>query len=236
MLLVEFTCRVGSLGLHPDAEFYSVALGVVDEILYTVGQFPFVDDPVAECRIIGIALILTAEPPVVHDKQLTAHSGDVAHHLVHILLVDVEVYALPRVQKYAAQVVAMGQTVLASPLMEVARRSRQSFVGEGEGEGRCGECLALPQMIETVVGVDSGNKAMIFRVVGDNLQFVVAAIAQCGPYHLTAVFLSLSVEREHHLSVRSMRVARAVGILYNLLTGCQRLLVDLPFVSPRAIE
>ena len=91
-------------------------------------------------------------------------------------------------------------------------------------------------MIETVVGVDSGNKAMIFRVVGDNLQFVVAAIAQCGPYHLTAVFLSFPVEREHHLSVRSMRVARAVGILYNLLTGCQRLLVDLPFVSPRAIE
>ena len=87
---------------------------------HTVGQLLTVNHPVAERRVVGLAWILVAKPSVVHNEQFAAHRGNVAHHLVHALLVDVEIHTFPAVEQNVAQLVAMGKHILASPLVEVA--------------------------------------------------------------------------------------------------------------------
>ena len=75
--------------------------------------------------------------PNMYGKELAAHISDVAHHLVHALLVDVEVDTLPAVEQYHALFVAVSEHILASPAVEVAAHAGESLFGEGQGQGRC---------------------------------------------------------------------------------------------------
>ena len=52
--------------------------------------------------------------------MLPTHRGDVCHHLIHTLLVDIEIDAFPGVQQDFAFLVAVGQHVLTSPFVEIA--------------------------------------------------------------------------------------------------------------------
>ena len=128
MFLIELTGSVGCLWLYPYSELYSVLLGIIDEVFKSVRKLAGVDNPVAEGCIIGITLVFAAKPSVIHDKQFAAHIGNVSHHLVHVFLIDVEVNALPRVQKDAAKLIAMSQAIHSSPLMEVAGSARKTFL------------------------------------------------------------------------------------------------------------
>ena len=201
MFLIEFTGRIRRLRLYPDAEFDVVLLGVLHKIAKSVWQLLLVDNPVAEGSIVGVAFVFIAKPAIVHHEELTAHVGNVAHHLVHVLLVDIEVDTLPRVEEYPAELIAMCETVLTTPFVEVARCTRQALLGESQCQYRRSECLAFLQLVETVLRVYTGDKAVILRVVGDDFQLVVSAIAESGSDNVTAVLLSLAIQGEHHLGV-----------------------------------
>ena len=70
-------------------------LGCFGEGFESIRQFARINHPVAERRIIGVALVLSTEPAVVHHKEFTAESGDVVHHGEDLLLGDVEIDAFP---------------------------------------------------------------------------------------------------------------------------------------------
>ena len=98
MLLVEFRGGVGHLRLYPDTELDAFLCGIIAKRADAVRQLVGIGLPVAQGRIVAVALILAAKPAVVHNKQFTPHHGDVIHHLVHALLSDVEIDTLPGVQ------------------------------------------------------------------------------------------------------------------------------------------
>ncbi len=158
------------------------------------------------------------------------------HHLVHALLIDVKIDAFPRVQQDFAFLVAVGEHIVTAPFMKIARHARESFVRERQRQLRRYECLALLQVIFGIVLVDARKEIVILCVVGDHLQTVVARIAQCGTDDLSCVLLCLAVQREHHLRVARMRVARAVLVHYLLLSGRQRFLHQPCLVGPRTVE
>ena len=120
MLLIKFASGVCHLWLNPDTEFDTTLLRVFTEIADAVRQLAGIYHPVAQGCIVAIALVLATKPTIVHHEQFTPHHGDVVHHLMHALLSDVEIDTLPRVQQYLALLIAMPQTVFASPLVEVA--------------------------------------------------------------------------------------------------------------------
>ena len=99
MLLIKFAGSIGHLGFYPDTKLHTVLLGITQEALDTVWEFLPVNLPVAKSTVVTVALILGAEPSVVHHKQLTTHRGDVCHHLIHTLLVDVEIDTLPGIEQ-----------------------------------------------------------------------------------------------------------------------------------------
>ena len=130
----------------------------------------------------------------------------------------------------------MHHHVFASPLVEVARDARQSALRVAQRHLRCYERLAFLQVIFRIVRVDASEKVVVFRIVGINLQLKIAAIAEGSTNHVSLVLLSLAVQRQHHLSLVSMRVARAVLVLNHLLARQYGLLDKTSLVSPRAIE
>jgi len=236
VLLVEHALGVGHLRLYPDAELHAVLLGIVEEPLDAVRQFVFVDHPVAECAVVGLARIFLAKPAIVHDKELAAHIGDVAHHLVHALLVDVEVDTLPAVEQYHALLVAVGEHILASPAVEVTAHAGESLFGEGQGQGRCDEGLATAQMVFRIGLINACEEVVIAAVVGDSAQFVVTAIAEGSTDDVAAVLPSFAVEREHHLGVGRLRVVHTGMAAHDELTGIQRLGGDIGLTAPCTTE
>ena len=124
MGFVEFGNGIGHLRLNPDTELDAVLAGVAQQSFDTLGQLVLVDHPVTEAGIVDLAGIFVTKPSVVHHEQLATHRGNVAHHLVHALLVNVEIDAFPRVQQDFALLVAVCQHVFAAPLMEIPRNSR----------------------------------------------------------------------------------------------------------------
>ena len=232
MCLVEFRHGVGHLRLNPDAELHAVLLGIAQQTLDTLRQLVLVDHPVAERGVVDLTRILVAEPAVVHHEELTPHRGDIAHHLVHALLVDIEVDTLPGVQQHLPFLVAMSEHILAPPLMEVTGYARETLLGEAQGDLRCDERLTFLQVIFRVVRVHASEEIMEVTIVRLHLQLVVARVADRGTYHVAVVLLSLTVEREHHLSATRVCVAHAILILDDLLAWCQRLLTEDTLVAP----
>ena len=101
-------------------------LGIAEQSLNALWQLVCIDYPVAEGAVVCLTRILHAEPAIIHYEELTTHRGDVAHHLVHAFLVDVEIDALPGVEQDLALLVTMSQHVFAAPLVEVAGYARES--------------------------------------------------------------------------------------------------------------
>ena len=180
VLVVELALGVRHLRLYPYTELHAQLLSLVEQAFYAVGQLLAVHLPVAERAVVGLARILLAEPSVVHHEQFAAHRLDVCHHLRHVLLVDVKVDTLPRVEQNLALAVGVGEFVLAAPAVEVAAHSAESLLAVRE---RCDwrhEGLVLLQMILRVVVVDAGEELVILRLVGHGAQLVVAGVADGG--------------------------------------------------------
>ena len=201
MFLVELRYGVGHFGLNPYAETYAAFVGCVDEAVDAAGKFVRVYDPVAEARRVVVSWIFAAEPAVVHHEELAAHVGYVGHHLLHTILVNVEVNAFPAVEQHFAHVVAVGEAVVASPAVEVAARTAQTFFGVGERQRRGDESLAFGKIVLGVFLVDAGEELMIVGVVCVEHQLVVAAIFECCADYTAFVLTSFAVERHHHLGV-----------------------------------
>ena len=147
MLLVEFAHTVGHLWLYPDTKLHAILLGITEQALDTIRQLVGIYHPVAQGAVVGLARIFLAKPSIVHHEEFSTHRVDVSHHLVHTLLVDVEIDALPGVEEDVTLLVAMSQDVLASPLVEVAARTAQSLGRVSECQGWGLESLALLQVI-----------------------------------------------------------------------------------------
>ena len=128
MCLVELTGGVGHLGLNPDTELHTVLTGIAQQTFNAFRQLTLIDYPVAQRGIIDGTRILVAKPSVVHHEELTAHGGDVGHHLVHALLVDVEIDALPRVEQNLTFCLPIGEHIFTTPAVEVTRDTAQSFL------------------------------------------------------------------------------------------------------------
>ncbi len=194
MLFIELAHGVGHFGFQPDAELDAVFLGITQESFDTFGQFTFVHCPVAETAVVGLAGVFVAEPSVVHDEEFTAHGGDVAHHLVHSLLIDVEVHAFPGIQENVSWLVAVHQFVFTSPLMEVARGTAESLIGIGECQDGSDKGLSLGQLVFRVVFIDAGIQIVVFCIVGLHLEAIVAAVTESGANHSALVLLWFPVE------------------------------------------
>ena len=88
--------------------------------------------------------------------------------------------------------------------MEVAAHATLSLAAVGQCEHRSGECLALLQVIFRRFLVYSGKELVALVVVGVYAQLVVSCVADGGTDHVALVLTSLTVERQHHLTVRSV--------------------------------
>ena len=147
MLLEEFTLCVRHLRLEPYTELNALILGFGKQTVNAVRQLVLVYNPVAQRTVVDASLVLIAKPSVVHDEQFATHRLDVSHHLRHFRLLDVEIYALPRVEQNLALDVAVHQFVLASPTVEVTAHSAHSLLAVREGCDGSGEGLVLGEMI-----------------------------------------------------------------------------------------
>ena len=101
---------------------------------------------------------------------------------------------------------------------------------------RCGERLTLLQVILGVLFVDACKEIVVFCVVSNNLELVVAPVADGSSDDITAVLLRTAVEREHHFTMRGVRVACTIAVDNHFYTLLQWLLFQTAFVGPRTIE
>ena len=72
---------------------------------------------------------------------------DISHHLIHTLLVDIEVNTLPRVQEDITLLITMSKHVLATPLVEVAAGTAQTLIGISKCKSWSLESFTLLEMI-----------------------------------------------------------------------------------------
>ena len=147
MLLVKFTLGISHFRLNPDTELHAILLGITKQAFDTVRQFFGIYYPIAQSSIIFLARIFLSEPSIVHYEELTTHAMDISHHLIHTLLVDIEVNTLPRVQEDITLLITMSKHVLATPLMEVAAGTAQALIGISKRKSRSLESFTLLEMI-----------------------------------------------------------------------------------------
>ncbi len=91
-------------------------------------------------------------------------------------------------------------------------------------------------MVGRVLLIDTGEEVVVFRLIGHHLQFVVAAVAEGSANDVTGLFLRLTVEREHHFSVRGLGVAHSVAVGDDELPLMEFFFHELCFVGPCACK
>ena len=69
MLAVEIGIGIDHLRLNPKAKVHPQRVNLVDQRLESIRKFSLVHIPVAESRVVGVAL---AEPAVIHDEAVDA--------------------------------------------------------------------------------------------------------------------------------------------------------------------
>ena len=239
VFVIKLACLpVTHLRLYPDTKLQSVLLGIVVKMLQAVRQLTTVHVPVAQRSVILVAVILVAcEPSVIHDEQLTSELLHTIHELMHLLLRDVEVHALPRVEQHVAHSHAVMQLILSCPPVHVTADATLALIGVCESELRCAQRLVCAEVIGSSRLVYAG-KEMEERLVvwvERHAHTVVSAPAQGSANGASHGLTRLSVEREHHLRVVGVCVASAVAIAYHLHTCSKRLLIHLTFVTPLSV-
>ncbi len=185
MLLEELALGVGHLGLNPDAELDTVYCSLFDQSVDAVGQFLLVYRPVAKPLMIIVARVFVAEPAVVHDEELAADVGPVLHHFFHLVLGDVHIHALPRVEEDVARRLTVVELILPGPAVERTAHAALTLIGVGHAQFGRGEGLTAFEQVRCLLLVDASDEAQrrIFRVY---LQLVVTGPSQRGAEHLTA--------------------------------------------------
>ena len=225
VLLEKLALRVGHLGFDPDAELEPFLPGRGRQPLDALGEFLLADHPVAEARRAVVARVFVAEPAVVHHEHLPAHGGEVGHHLIHHLLVDVHRDAFPAVEQDAALLAAVVEPVQPRPAVEVAADAALALVAEGEGEyGGRKDLFRFEDVLR-----------LVFVVVVDG-DTVVAAPCQRAADDHAVLFVGAPVEREHERRAAVLRIAYAVLVLDDPHAVGQRFLVEVCLGAPGAVE
>ena len=194
MFLIKFTYRIGHFRFNPNTKFHAVFLGITKQTLYAIRQFFGINHPVAKCTVVCLTRIFLAKPSVIHHKEFTSHAMYVGHHLVHPLLIDIEINALPGVQKDVTLLVTMSEDILTSPFMEIATCATQTFCRISQSESWSLESLTFLQMILRILLIDTGKEVVKFRIVGNRFQLIVAAIYKRCANDITRILLSLAIE------------------------------------------
>ncbi len=192
---------VAHLRLDPDAELDAVFLGLVGQGLQPVGQLLLVDGPVAECRVVPVAVVLLAgKPSVVHHEELAANVGHALHEGLHLLLGDGQVDPLPTVEEHVARRRSVVYLVVARPVVHVAAHAAPSLMAVGECQLRRAEGDARLEVIGELV-VDAGHQRVVVGVglVRGQRQAVVATPAERGADGASVVLALLAVERQHQV-------------------------------------
>ncbi len=236
VFLIELAVEIGHFRLNPDAELKALLFGRLEQVGDAVGKLGAVYFPVAETPLVAVAGIFGAEPAVVEHEQFSAHVGYVGHHLVYNRLVNIEVYAFPRVEEYWALAVGVLQPVVAAPAVYVAAHARGAALAVCECHGGSLEGLAFGKAVCRVVGVDAGSESVPCRGIGVDADVVVAAVAEHSAYGAAGTFLRFSVEAQHDFGVCVLRVACSVDIADSLDAGSEGFVCEMPFVAPGAVD
>ncbi len=236
VLLEKLALRVGHLGFDPDAELEPFLPGRGRQPLDALGEFLLADHPVAEARRAVVARVFVAEPAVVHHEHLPAHGGEVGHHLIHHLLVDVHRDAFPAVEQDAALLAAVVEPVQPRPAVEVAADAALALVAEGEGEYGGRKDLFRFEDVLRLVFVDAGEDACGVGIVVVDGDTVVAAPCQRAADDHAVLFVGAPVEREHERRAAVLRIAYAVLVLDDPHAVGQRFLVEVCLGAPGAVE
>ena len=127
--------------------------------------------------MVVITRILASEPSVVHHEQFSAHGRNISHHLVHTLLVDIEIYALPTVEQHVAQLVSVGQLIASGPVMESTAHAAFTLQTVSHGKLGRGKSSLGRQFILRSLVIDAGHELQ-GSIGGTGLNRVVAAPCQ----------------------------------------------------------
>ena len=127
MLLIEHTGSIGHFRFDPDTKLYLIFSGIAQQAFNTIRKFLGINHPVAERTVISNTRIFGSEPSIIHHEEFTTHTMDISHHLVHSLLVDVEINTFPRVEQDITLLISMCQDIFASPFMEVSTCTAQAL-------------------------------------------------------------------------------------------------------------
>src|SRR4051794_27436881 len=120
--LVQLAALADHLGLDPQTESDPERLDLRRNTVEAAGQLPPVDEPVAERRVVRIAL---AEPAVVEDEQLDTEVARGRGDLDELRLIEAEVGCLPVVEEdrpRPASPAPARQPVAIEPVKRIAHR------------------------------------------------------------------------------------------------------------------
>src|SRR5699024_2176144 len=122
--------------------------------------------------------MLVAKPAIIHHKEFASHQGYVCHHLLHILLINVEINTFPTVQQYLAGLVSIGQFMFPSPFMEITACAAQSLFRVGERQRGSTEYLAFFQPEGSTFLIHTSKEVVIIAVIRIDFQPIVTGIAK----------------------------------------------------------
>ena len=236
MFFVKFGDGIRHLWLYPDSEFHSRLTCIAKQSVDTLGQFPDIDFPVAEGTVVGQSGIFGAEPAIIHHKEFTSHRLDVAHHLCHTFLVDVEIDTFPRVEQNHAFGIAVAELVATCPAVEILACTVRSSCGICDSRAGCGEGFAPVEVVLRIVGRWACHVVVVVGVVGVDDDAVVSAVEECGGNDVPLVFASRTVECKEHFVAACAGIACAVLVLYEQGAGLQRMFRQLCLCRPRTGE
>ena len=147
MFFEKFALCVYHFGFNPDSELYVMFFSIVCEGFDAVWQFLFAHHPVAKTCMVVVARVFVAKPTVVHNEKFASERCYVAHHLVHGLFIDVEIYTFPGIKENHSFLVAVSECVFACPAVESPTYAAFSLCRVGHDEFRCSECLTSVKYI-----------------------------------------------------------------------------------------
>ena len=232
MFFVEFTLGIGHFRLNPNTKLHTIFLCIAEQTFNTIRQLFGIYNPITQSSIVSLTRIFFTEPSIIHNEQLTTHAMNVCHHLIHSLLVDVEINTLPRIQENISLLITMSKNILTSPLMEITASTAQTFIRISKCKSWSFESFALFKVILRVLFIDTSKEVVILGIIGYGFEFIISSILKRCTDYRTRIFLSPTIQREHNLSMVGMRISSTIIIADNELTRLQFFMTQLCFSCP----
>jgi len=163
MLAIEIGIGIHHFGLDPEAEIHFQLVDFVDQRFQTVGEFFFVDVPIAEAGVIGFAL---AEPAVVHDEAIDAETRRFFGECDLAGNIDVHFCGFPGVVDHGARfgIGRLGKNVLELVFMQDARGAAETVIGVAAVENRRFEFFTGLEFVGEIEWVKAACDAYRFEL------------------------------------------------------------------------